>query len=125
MSIDNLPRYIRKLNDQGKIYKFYKSREWRSLRDRVLSESHYECARCARVGRYSKAVMVHHVNEVLQRPDLALSRYYRDRDGVQRDNLVPLCAACHEAEHARFTPDGGASSPHSAGARAFKNVERW
>ena len=69
--------------------------------------------------------MVHHVNEVLQRPDLALSRYFLDADGVRRDNLVPLCAACHEAEHSRFTPDGGASSPHGAGARAFKNAERW
>ena len=125
MGIENLSGYIRELESQGRLYRFYKSREWRSLRDSVLRDSHFECARCARVGRYSRAVMVHHVNEVLQRPDLALSRYYMDDQGIQRDNLVPLCAACHETEHKRFTVDGAKATATTGAAARFVNVERW
>ena len=122
MSIDNLPRYIRELDDQDRLYKFYKSREWLELRDQVLKSARYECARCAEVGRYSRATMVHHVNEVRLHPELALSRYYVDQEGVQRPNLLPLCAICHEREHKRFAL-GGADSRSIA--PRFTTPERW
>lgn len=125
MAIENLSRYIRELDEQGKIYKFYKSREWKTLRSEVLEDNHNECIKCASVGRYTRATMVHHVNEVLKRPDLALSKYYTDSDGNTKPNLLPLCDACHERIHNRFAVLGrGESLPHSARV-AFKNQERW
>ena len=32
-------------------------------------------------------------------PGLALSEYYTDESGNEKRNLVPLCNACHNAEH--------------------------
>lgn len=120
-----LAQYIRDLEGRGKLYKFYKSRAWKTLRQQVLEENHFECARCASVGRYTKATMVHHVNEVKRRPDLALSRYFTDEHGTVKLNLLPLCDACHEREHQRFATGGATDSFHQTHAHTFKNDERW
>ena len=120
-----LAQYIRDLEGQGRLYRFYKSRAWKTLRQQVLEENHFECARCASVGRYTKATMVHHVNEVKRRPDLALSRYFTDERGEVKPNLLPLCDACHEREHKRFAIGGATDFFHQTRACAFKNEERW
>lgn len=115
-----LADWIRALLKADEIYKFYKTDEWIELRDAVLRDSHYECARCLERGRYTRAVMVHHVNEVRKRPDMALTREYKDKDSGMRANLMPLCFACHEAEHNRF-----GNYRKQKQTEQFSNVERW
>lgn len=120
MDRTSLALYIHDLIAQDKLYKFYKSREWLELRDEVLSDSHYECQHCLQRGIYTRAVMVHHVNEVRKRPDMALTKTYIDKAGQEQKNLVPLCFACHEAEHDRFE-----TIRAEQGKEKFSNEERW
>lgn len=87
-----LADYIRDLIRRGKLEDFYHTRAWRDIRARVLTEAHYECVMCKERNEYGRATMVHHVNTVLECPELALSEY--DEDGNR--NLLPLCFACHE-----------------------------
>ena len=113
----SLASWIRELQRHGRVYRFYKTSDWKELRARVMEDNHNECLMCKRKqpAVYTRAVTVHHVNEVLARPELALSRTYRDAEGV-KDNLVPLCQACHNAEHERF---------YKAEDRPQLNEERW
>lgn len=115
-----LAAWIRTLISEGKLYKFYKCPAWLELRDAVLRDNHYECQHCLKRGKYTRAVMVHHVNEVRKRPDLALTRSYKTKDGTEHINLVPLCFACHEAEHDRF-----AIVRVEQNKDKFMNAERW
>lgn len=115
-----LADWIRGLVRTGEIYKFYKTTEWLELRDEILRDGHYECARCLERGRYTRAVMVHHVNEVRKRPDMALSRTYIDNEGREQKNLVPLCFNCHEKEHDRFDVFRTERDKDQ-----FTNEERW
>lgn len=117
---NDIAAHIRQLIADNKLYVFYKSREWIELRNEVLREHHYECAHCLQQGRYTRAYMVHHVNEVRKRPDMALTKTYVDSEGQEHKNLVPLCFACHEAEHDRFELKRTAQ-----GKEGFTNEERW
>lgn len=117
---ERLAEWIRELIAQDKLYKFYKSKEWVSLKNEVLRENHYECQHCLQHGKYTRAVMVHHVNEVRKRPDMALTKTYIDDTGKEKKNLVPLCFACHEAEHNRFEKIRA-----EQGKEKFTNKERW
>lgn len=47
------------------------------------------CVRCKERGMIEPATEVHHIQPRHVRPDLAFAP----------DNLMPLCKACHEAEH--------------------------
>lgn len=78
----------------GNVDAFYHWTAWERLRDSVLALDHYECQMCKARGRYSRAVVVHHVKHLRDRPDLALSIW----DGHTRQ-LVSLCKACHELCH--------------------------
>lgn len=73
---------------------FYNSMNWRRTRDRIKKRDSYECQWCKekgkvtidtgalnRNGRKKNALIVHHIKERLERPDLALD------DG----NLVTVC----------------------------------
>lgn len=40
--------------------------------------------------------MVHHVNHVKRRPELALDMFYLDSDGQRKRNLISVCRWCHE-----------------------------
>lgn len=111
-----LSTWIRLLIAEDKLYKFYKSKEWRLLRRNILEKCHYECEECLKRGRVTRAREVHHVNEVKHRPDLALSEYYTDEKGEKKRNLKALCMECHNKEHGRFT--GGEYRPQL-------NKERW
>lgn len=116
----SLSSWIRELEQENKIYKFYKTTEWITLRENILSENHYECQHCAEHGKYTRATMVHHVNELRKRPELALSRTYIDGEGNEHKQLVPLCHFCHEAEHGRFDEWN-----RKRIANKFMNTERW
>lgn len=79
----------------GTEHDFYYWPQWRRLREDVLKLDHYECQRCKQLKhRYSKAVLVHHVKHLRDRPDLALSIW----DGKERQ-LVSVCKSCHEELH--------------------------
>jgi len=112
-----IAKWIRQLIREGKLVKFYQSKEWKELRTEVLEENFYECQRCLEEGKYTRATCVHHVNEVKERPDLALSKYYTDHKGEKHKQLLPLCNKCHNLIHDKLQSfiDGN----------KFTNIERW
>ena len=65
----------------------------------VLALDHYECQYCKAKGRYRRAKVVHHVNHLRDRPDLALSIWFRDAKGIRRRQLISTCWDCHEEQH--------------------------
>ena len=97
--MQDLVNWIKELIDSNQLYKFYKSKYWIELKNEVLEEYHCECSMCRARGKIVRAVTVHHVNHLRDRPDLALSKYYIDKDGNKQRNLIPLCAKCHNQAH--------------------------
>lgn len=95
MSEAQLRRLVALLNT-GRENVWYNSEPWRSTRSAVLKVDRYECQRCKERGRYSRAVLVHHVKHLRDRPDLALSII--DPATGERQ-LVSVCKRCHEELH--------------------------
>lgn len=96
-----LEDWIKRLIEEDKLYRFYKDKKWKTLKEKILKENHYECAWCKDKGIISKAVEVHHIQFVKKHPALALSEYYTYK-GKQYKNLVPLCHDCHDKAHNRM-----------------------
>lgn len=92
---------IRKLIECNEIWRFYKTRAWQDLREKVLEDNHWECAWCKAKGKLVRAETVHHVFEVKKYPHYALMRDVT-RGGKTTVNLVPLCHSCHDRAHKRF-----------------------
>lgn len=95
---------------------FYNSWDWRKLSHAVIKENNNECYICKQKGKYTPAILTHHVNELKKRPDLAYSRTYTDEHGNIKKQLIPLCFNCHEEIHGRGFFH---VSSH------FSNEERW
>lgn len=86
--------------------KFYNSSRWRTLRRKIRERDNHECQQCKREGKVfidtgemnrkgtRKKIMliVHHKQELEDRPDLA----------VDVENLECLCVNCHNKIHDRF-----------------------
>lgn len=100
---DTMPlrEWIIQLIREGKLYKFYKTVEWLTLRAQVMADHHSECERCAERGRLTRADTVHHEFEVRKHPHMALTRYVDEPDGTRREVLHPLCNQCHNDVHGR------------------------
>lgn len=96
---------------------FYNSRAWRQLSHSVISYYHNECQMCRKKGKTTQAVLVHHVNELKLRPDLAYSRKYIDDHGKTQLQLMPLCWECHERTHKRGV--------YAEVKNKFTTPERW
>lgn len=94
--------WVRGLIAEGQEVKFYKSKRWLAKRASVMDRYHYECQECLKRGKITRAKVVHHVNELKHRPDLALTEFYTDNDGNVHPNLVPLCQDCHNVAHKRI-----------------------
>lgn len=92
---------------EDKLVKFYKSREWRELRQVALLRDNNECQMHKAKGKYQRAQCVHHIKEVKPYPHLALTLA----------NLTSLCNNCHNEVHGRV---GGQTKQEP-----FKNEERW
>ena len=100
MTIENMPggisalrlRQLRALIAAGTASRFYDWPEWARARSAALRIDRWECQACKAVRRYRKAVLVHHVKHLKDRPDLALSVF--DPATGERQ-LVSLCHACH------------------------------
>lgn len=88
---------IRKLIAEGKTYDFYNDTYWRHLSHEIMREQNNECQLCKKRGRYTPAVLVHHVRELKQAPELAYSRWQDDECTVPQ--LIALCQNCHEQQH--------------------------
>lgn len=119
--------YIEQLIKKNELWRFYKSREWIDLKERILQEQHHECYECKKRGvitRYDVAEdgnkklisTVHHVQFVRSHPELALSEYYY-YNGERRRNLIPVCKACHNKLH----PEKHKRQQSSG----YVNEERW
>lgn len=76
--------------------RFYGSSDWKLLREFVLERDNYECQWCKEQGRvtskYHSILEVDHIEELKDRPDLALDP----------NNLRVLCKDCHNKRHKRF-----------------------
>lgn len=131
MKADELKKWIEELIDNGELWRFYKSKEWRTLKEQILKENHYECAECKRHGiitRYdvdeegNKRLLstVHHVQFVRKHPALALSRTYT-YEGKTYQNLIPVCKACHNKLH----PEKRRYRQQTKNDDHFMNEERW
>lgn len=83
---------------------FYDWPEWRQIRQPVFALDNRECQLCKQHGRFRRAIIVHHVKHLRDRPDLALSVF--DPDTGERQ-LVSVCRSCHEDEH----PERGLKRP--------------
>ena len=69
---------------------FYKSRQWVAVRQQALVRDNYLCQECLKQGRITKANTVHH--------KASIKEDWSKR--LQPDNLVSLCADCHNRLHA-------------------------
>lgn len=78
---------------------FYTCYAWKKKRLEVLALDKHECQKCKARGKYSKAIMVHHVKHLRDRPDLALAIWDIKPGGDKARQLISLCDDCHEEEH--------------------------
>lgn len=109
-------RWIRELIANGEEWRFYKTREWLNLRAQIMEKHHNECQECLKRGKVTAAKIVHHINELKDRPDLALREFYVDAKGIKRENLVAICQDCHNIAHGRIC-----ANEH----KPQLNKERW
>lgn len=85
--------------------KFYLSQSWKAMRKKIRQRDNNECQWCKakgkltidrdelnRNGRKKNALIVHHIKELEERPDLRLNE----------SNLVTVCFECHERHHERW-----------------------
>lgn len=100
---------IKSLLEINRIKLWYKRREWKSKREEILRRDNYECQKCKSKGRYSAAVVVHHIKHLDTRPDLALAD----------DNLISLCGSCHNDVHPEKLPQC------SGVGQKYLTPERW
>lgn len=85
---------------------FYNSKEWKHKRLQILERDLYECQECRERLRLAavegrklygedakirRATEVHHIKELKDYPTL----------GLNDDNLISLCARCHNDKHGR------------------------
>ncbi|TYS67046.1 HNH endonuclease [Sutcliffiella horikoshii] len=97
-----MPEYQSKLQKR----KFYDSKAWKLIRETIKKRDNYECQECKRQGKvfldtneYSEKakrkkiqLVVDHIEELEDRPDLALDE----------ENLQTLCVNCHNKKHGRY-----------------------
>ena len=91
-------RARRKRLEGDECAEFYQTREWRMLRKEVLTAEPL-CRICREHGRLTPATIVDHIMPIRQ-----------GGDKMDRSNLQPLCARCHERksieEGSRFWAGG-------------------
>lgn len=105
--------------------KFYSSYTWRKLRKQIKERDNCECQECKRNGlvfvdtfemnksgkRKKIKLIVHHIKELVDYPELAL----------EVDNLETLCVNCHNKLHNRYFK----FVPWTIKRNRFADDERW
>ena len=71
--------------EELRIQKFYNSKEWRRMRDKVMAKSNGLCVICWAMGVIKNAVAVHHIRKLRTHFHLRLDE----------DNLIAVCDSCH------------------------------
>ena len=84
-----VPRHLLEAIEDGNVMKFYKSKEWLKVRDRVRQNQNYECQDCKKLGGVGRADVVHHKQHLRSHPTRAL----------HEPNLECLCHYHHELKH--------------------------
>lgn len=67
----------------------YNSRKWKKKSKYIRKRDKYICQWCKRYGKNVSAVVVHHIKEADEYPELAYTN----------SNLVSLCKSCHNKAH--------------------------
>ena len=82
--------------------KFYNSKEWRALRQRLIAEADFLCAECGESYLKDSSQLVgHHVIELTP-------ANVRDANiALNPDNIKIICRRCHDKNHRRFEFGGG------------------
>lgn len=102
----------------GNEHLFYISSAWRKKTEQVKKLDNNECQLCKSIGKYGKADMVHHINHLKDRPELALS-IWEDEAHTKR-NLISVCDKCHKTIcHPEML------KPFKSSAKVPLTVERW
>lgn len=129
MNTEDLEKWIQQLIHKNEVWRFYKSKEWITLKNEILKEHHHECYECKKHGKITRYDVdedgnkrllstVHHVQFVRKHPSLALSKTYTYK-GETYLNLIPVCKACHNKLHPEKR---NRKQPKE---EQFTNEERW
>ena len=78
----------------NKYLKFYKSSEWKLLKEKRLQDSKYLCERCAKKGIKKIATEVHH------KKPIQTNEGWEKR--LDYNNTESVCIDCHNFYHKRF-----------------------
>ena len=114
---NELERFIKSMIKANTLYKFYKTKEWLYLKNKIQNEYHNECVDCRKLGKITPCDVVHHEQYVRKYPRLALNEYYIDKKGNKKPNLIPLCNACHLKRHDYHN--------NNKSSNKLKNSEKW
>lgn len=102
---------------------FYHSRAWKQARQKALARDHYLCQICLQRGEITPATTVHHIKPI--RADGSTA------NKLNPNNLITVCAACHNALHREKPMAVGDKQRKIKGIRrgdvkVFKaNPEQW
>lgn len=77
--------------DNGKVYKHYKTFQYKEWRKSVFERDNYTCQKCGKKSGNGKTVVIHphHIKSFTYYPEL---RYFVD-------NGITLCVPCHHQTH--------------------------
>lgn len=102
--------------------KFYLTLSWVKMREQIKRRDNYECQWCKekgkmtidtgqlnRNGRKRNTLIVHHIEELKDRPDLKLDE----------NNLITVCFECHERHHNRWRDN------HKRKKNKWTHDEKW
>lgn len=129
MNERELKEWIEELIAKDELWRFYKSKEWVTVKERILKKNHHECSVCRSSGKITRYDVdadgnkklistVHHVQFVRKHPGLALSETYT-YNGKTYVNLIPVCKACHNKLH----PEKRNRQRNKT--NSYTNQERW
>lgn len=77
--------------------KFYNSKEWRALRERLIVEANFLCSECGeRYLQDSAQLVAHHITE------LSPANVNDVNIALNPDNIKIICRRCHDKQHRRF-----------------------
>lgn len=112
---DEQIQFVEQCIRDDNVHRFYCRKEWKKIKADVLKLDKYECQKCKAKGKYTRAILVHHVNHLRDYPSLALEIY--DPNGKR--NLISLCQDCHEQEHLNERPRFKTKKEN------YMNKEKW
>ena len=81
---------------EGVLKKFYKSKEWRNLRERLILERGTICEDCKKQIVESRFIQLHHIIELTE------TNYLDSNISLNPSNIKVLCQQCHNKTHGRW-----------------------